>query len=169
MSLESQSNTGSTPLLHLPFFSFLDDRGRADVQYPRRIANPTGVHGHVDDLALHCRRLAMVAIVQQESTTRTALRSAAVPLLALPGLAMADYVSALTVGTVQDLDNHDATQLPWGSCASETLNEDSLSTPLRHLPMMNSPSVGRKPAAVRTKGTSRSALYQRLAARRGKQ
>ena len=76
----------------------------------------------------------MVAIVQQESTTRTALLSAAVPLLALPGLAMADYVSALTVGTVQDLDNHDATQLPWGYCASETLKEDSLSTPLRHLP-----------------------------------
>ena len=35
------------------FFSFLDDRAGADVQHPHRIANPTGIHGHVDDLALH--------------------------------------------------------------------------------------------------------------------
>jgi hypothetical protein len=117
------------------FFSFLDDRAGADVQHPRRIANPTGVHGHVDDLALRIRLLVLVGIFKQESTTRTALLSAAVPLFALPGLAMVDDVRALTVGTVQDLDEHDATQSPWGYCASETITADSTSTPLRHLPL----------------------------------
>jgi len=117
------------------FFSFLDDCAGADVQHPRRIADPTGIHGHVDDLTLHLRRLVLVVIVKQESTTRTALLSAAVPLLALPGLALVDDVRALTVGTMQDLDEHDTTQLPWGYCASETLTEDSTSTPVRHLPL----------------------------------
>jgi hypothetical protein len=54
------------------------------------------------------------ALVQQEDTTRTALLAAMVPLLALTGLAMTDNIHALTVGTVQDLDDHDATQLHWG-------------------------------------------------------
>jgi hypothetical protein len=106
------------------------------VQHPRRIANPTGVHGHVDDLALHLRRLPRVGIVQQEGTTRTALLAAAVPLLALPGLTMADDIRALTVGTVQDLNDHDATQLLWGYCTPETPKEDSTSTPLEHLPLL---------------------------------
>ncbi len=102
------------------FFSFLDDRGRADVQHPCRIANPTGVHGYVDDLALHRRRLTRAGRVQQEGTTGTALLAAAVPLLALPDLAIADDIRAVTVGTVQDLKDHDAPQLLWGYCTSET-------------------------------------------------
>jgi hypothetical protein len=71
-----------------------------DIQYPRCIANPTGFRGHVYDLALHLRRLTRVDIVQQESMTCTAFLSAAVPLLALPGLAMSDNICALTVGTM---------------------------------------------------------------------
>jgi hypothetical protein len=39
-------------------------------------------------------------------------------LLALPGLAMADNIRALTVGTVQKLDDHDATCMCWGFSAS---------------------------------------------------
>jgi hypothetical protein len=54
--------------------------------------------------------LTRVGLVQQEDTTRTALLAAAVPLLALSRLAMADNISALTVEPVQDLDDHDATQ-----------------------------------------------------------
>ena len=104
---------GAVRLLPIPI-----DGGRADVQYPRRIANPTGVHGHVDDLALHLRRLSGVGIVQQKRTTRTALLSTTVPLLALPGLAMADNISALTVGTVQNLENHHVTRMCWGFSAS---------------------------------------------------
>jgi hypothetical protein len=54
-------------------------------------------------------------------------------LLALPGLAMADDVGPVTVRTVQDLENHDATRSRWEYLASETLIEGSTSTPLRHL------------------------------------
>ena len=76
-----------------------------------------------------------MAIVQEKRATGTAWFAAPVPLLALPGLALVDDVRALTVGTVQDLDEHDTTQLPWGYCASETLTEDSTSTPVRPLPL----------------------------------
>ena len=58
------------------------------MQHPRRIANPTGVHGHIHDLALHVRRVALIGIVKQEGTARTAVLSTTVSLLALSGLAM---------------------------------------------------------------------------------
>jgi hypothetical protein len=57
-------------------------------------------------------------------------------LLALPGLAMTDDIGALTVRTVQNLKDHDATQWLWGYCTSETLIEDSISTPLEHLQLV---------------------------------
>jgi hypothetical protein len=103
------------------------------VQHPRGIANATGIHGHIDDLLLHLRRLTRVGILQHEGPTRTALLAAAVPLLALPGLAMADHIGALTVGTVKNLKDHDATQWLWGYYTLETPAEDSTSTPLEHL------------------------------------
>jgi len=96
------------------FLSSLHDRMGADMQHARRIAHPTGVHGHVDDLALHLRRLPHIGVVQQERATCTALLSATVPLLALTDLAMADHIRAVTVGTVEDLEDHDATQSYWG-------------------------------------------------------
>ena len=37
------------------FLEFFNDRGRADVQHPRRIANAAGIHGHIDDLLLDVR------------------------------------------------------------------------------------------------------------------
>src|SRR5262249_44714946 len=90
--------------------------------------------GHLDNLLFDRRRLPRVAIVQQEGATGTALLAAAVPLLALPGLAMADNIRAVTVGTVEDLEHHDATRSRWGYSALETLRENSTSTPVRHLP-----------------------------------
>jgi hypothetical protein len=39
--------------------------------------------------------------------TGTALLAAAIPLLALASLAMADNIRALTVGTMQDLEDHE--------------------------------------------------------------
>ena len=67
----------------------------------------------------------MRSVVEKHSVRRTSrvirvrtvmyLLSTAVPLLALTGLAMADNIRALTVGTVQDLDDHDTTQSHWGS------------------------------------------------------
>jgi hypothetical protein len=90
------------------------DRVRTHVQDARRVANPTGIHRHVDDLLFDFGRLPRVAILQQERTPRTAFFSAPVPLLALPGLAMAHNVGPVTVRTVQDLENHDATRSRWG-------------------------------------------------------
>jgi len=97
------------------------------------VANPTGIHRHVDDLLLHRRRLPSITIVQQEGTPGTALLAAPVPLLSLTSLAMADDIGPLTVGTGQELENHDATRSRWECLTSETLIEDSTSTPLRHL------------------------------------
>ena len=46
---------------------------------------------------------------------------------------MADDIGPLTVGTVQELENHDATRSRWECLTSETLIEASTSTLLRHL------------------------------------
>src|SRR5262249_42071455 len=100
-------------------------------------------------------RLPRVAIVQEEGTTGTALCSAAVSLLALPSLAMADEVGPVTIGAVQDLDNHEATRSRWGYSASETLMENNTSTPVRHLrPADRPPGSGLPAPAVWSKGCS---------------
>src|SRR2546430_952539 len=99
------------------------------------VANATGIHRHLDDLVFDRRRLAWIAIGQQEGATSTASLAATVPLLALPGLAMADNIRTVAGGTVQDLEHHDVTQSRWGCSAAETLTENSTSTPVRHLPI----------------------------------
>src|SRR5262250_643216 len=65
------------------------------------ITNPTGIHGHGDDLLFDLRRLPWVAIVQEKGTTGTGLLAAAVPLLTLPSLAMTDNIGSLAVGTIE--------------------------------------------------------------------
>src|SRR5262249_1235161 len=67
--------------------------------------------------------------------------AAPVPLLALTGQAMADNIRPVAVGTVQDLENHDATQSRWGGSAAKTLIENSTSTPVRHLRHNNKISI----------------------------
>jgi len=54
--------------------------------------------------------------------------------LALSGLAMANDVGPVTVRTVQDRENHEATRSRWGQSIAEILVESSTSTPVRHLP-----------------------------------
>ena len=115
------------------FFSFGYDPVRTDVQSPCRVTKATRIEGQLDNLLFDRRQLPRVAIVQQEGATGTAWLAAAVPLLALPSLAMADNIRAVTVGTVEDLDNHDTTRSRWGYSALETLVENSTSTPVRHL------------------------------------
>jgi hypothetical protein len=78
------------------------------------VTNATGMHRHLDDLLFDRRRLPWGAIVQEEGTTSTVLLAAAVPLLTLPSLAMADNIGPLAVGTMQDLENHDHTRSCWG-------------------------------------------------------
>src|SRR5262249_44741691 len=85
----------------VPCFSFRHNRVGTDVQHPCGVTNATGVHGHLDHLLFDLRRLPCIAVLQQERATGTALLSAAVPLFALTGLPMADYVGPLTVGTVE--------------------------------------------------------------------
>jgi hypothetical protein len=87
----------------VPFFSCGHDRICPAVEDTRRIADPTGIHGHLDDLLVDLRRLTWVAIIQQECTTGTVLLSAPVPLLALTGCAMSHNIRTVAVGTVQDL------------------------------------------------------------------
>jgi hypothetical protein len=84
----------------VPFFSFRHDRVRTEVQDARGVADPTGLHGHLDDLWFDRRRLPRGALVQQKGTTGTALLAAPIPLLALPGLAMADNIRTWAVETV---------------------------------------------------------------------
>jgi hypothetical protein len=102
------------PSPQIDVFSFRHDRVGTDVQHPCGVTSATRIQGHLDDLLFDCRRLPWVTILQQERTPLTALFSAPVPLLALPGLAMANDVGPGTVRTVQDLENHAATQSHWG-------------------------------------------------------
>src|SRR6266567_6204872 len=106
---------------------------RTDVQYACSVSNAAGVHGPIDNLWLHLRRLTGIGILQQEGATRTALLAAAVALLALTGLPMSNNIGAVTVGAVQHLDDHGAS--PSCGCfgSSHWGIDRSTSTPLRHL------------------------------------
>ena len=68
------------------------------------------MQGHIDELAFHLRRLPRIGIVQEECAPRTVLLAASVPLRALPGLTRADNIRALTMRTVENVDDHHATQ-----------------------------------------------------------
>ena len=83
----------------------------ADVQHARRIPDTTGMHRHLDDLLFDLRGLPRMAVVQEERATGTALLAAAVALLALRGFAVSHNIGTLAVGTMQNLDNHEATRL----------------------------------------------------------
>lgn len=74
----------------------------------------TGMHRHGADLLFDRRRLPGVARVQEEGMTGTVVLAAAVPLLTLPSLPMADHSGPLAVGTRQDVENHDHTRSCWG-------------------------------------------------------
>jgi len=50
-----------------------------------------------------------MAIGQEKRATGAAAFTAPVPLLALSGLAMADDICPVAVGTVEDVDDHDST------------------------------------------------------------
>jgi hypothetical protein len=52
-----------------------------------------------------------MAVVQEERATGTALLAAAVALLALRDFAVSYNIGTLAVGTMQNLDNHEATRL----------------------------------------------------------
>ena len=76
------------------------------MQHARRITNPTGVHGHIDDLLLDVRRLAGIAILQEERTLTLRARAASVALLAFRRGAMPDDIGSLAVGAVEHVGDH---------------------------------------------------------------
>jgi len=117
----------------VPFFAFCHNGVRTNVQHAGGVANATGIQGHIDNLLLHRRRLSWVARVQEKGAPGTVLLAAAVALLTLTRLGMADDIDPVTVGTMQDLENHETTQSCWGYAASETPIENSTSIPVRHL------------------------------------
>src|SRR6266404_9497155 len=68
------------------------------------VANTTGIHGHVDDLLLHLRRLADIGIIQQKrAPTAESTLPAAVALLAFRRHAMPDNIGPVAIGAVQHL------------------------------------------------------------------
>ena len=92
----------------MPFVECCHDGVRTHGQDACGVAHPTSMHRHVAARLLHRGRLTSITIVQEESATGPALLAAAVPWLPLTGLAMADTIRAVTVGTVEGLENHDA-------------------------------------------------------------
>ena len=102
------------------------------MQHARGVANATGVHGHIHDLALDVRGVGSVGIRQEKCASVLRARPAPIPLLALPCRAMSHNIGALTMGAVQDLDHHDATRSCW-VFLSYPLIKNSRSTPLEHL------------------------------------
>jgi hypothetical protein len=109
------------------------------MQHPRGIANATRIHGHLDDLLLHGRRLTSRSIRQEKCAPVLWARTAPIPLLALPRHAMSHNIRALTVGAVQYLKTHESTLSHWSFSASHPRIKDSRSTPLEHLPTANVP------------------------------
>ena len=117
----------------VPFFEGFHPWGWADGHPPRGIAQAPGMHGPRDALWLHRRRLPRVGLRHQDGPTRPARRAAAVPLLAVPGRAMADHIGAVPVGAVKPWKAPDAPQGLWGYDTFETPAEESTATPLERL------------------------------------
>ena len=71
------------------------------------VADPAGIHSHVDDLLLHLRRLAGVGIVEEKGpSTPLEAGTAAIALLAFRRQPMLDNIDPLAIGAVQHLDDH---------------------------------------------------------------
>ena len=74
-----------------------------------RIANPAGMHRHINHLFFDVLGVARIGIVQEKGAAMLWALAAAVALLALRGLAMAHNIGPLAVMTVQDWRNHSTT------------------------------------------------------------
>ena len=93
------------------------------MQHARRVTNATAIHGHIDDLSLHFRRLPRVGIPQEKRATRAQDLATSIPLLALTGCTMSHDIRTLTVGTVQRVANHATTVSRWGFYFSHAYKE----------------------------------------------
>jgi hypothetical protein len=89
-----------------PFFACLDDRGGTDVQHAGGVTHPAGMQRHIHERRFAGPGLARGGIVKQQGAPWACGVSAAVALLALRGLPMADDIGSLAVRTVENLGNH---------------------------------------------------------------
>ena len=81
------------------------------MQHARRSTHAAGVQRQVDDLVLDRGGVTGVRVIQQEGAPLACGFLAAVAVLPLARLAMADDIRPLTVGAMQDLHAHDGTRL----------------------------------------------------------
>ena len=95
------------------------DGVRTHVQYACGVAHPPGIPRQGDALLLHRGRVPSLTRGQEERATGTASLAAAGPR-PLTGVARADHIRAGPVGTVEGLENHDATRSPWGTRLRDT-------------------------------------------------
>jgi len=94
------TSRGSLAQGQVPVLNFLHPGWSADLQPSGRVANPTGLHGHVDALLLALWRLPGIAGVQQQRAAASlSALAAALTWLALTSVAVSDDVGALAVGT----------------------------------------------------------------------
>ncbi len=78
------------------------------MQHPGRIANATGIHGHLNDLVFHLLGLARVRLVQKKRASTIRAHTAPIPLLPFWRRAMPNDIGPLAIWTVQHLGNHSA-------------------------------------------------------------
>ena len=83
------------------------------MHHPRRIANATGVHGHINDLLRDGRRLPGVGILQEKRAPMLRARATPLPLLAFRRGAMPDDSGPVAIGTVPHLGNHRSRHSDW--------------------------------------------------------
>jgi hypothetical protein len=108
----------------VPFFEFFNDCGRADVQHARSIANPAGIHRHIDDLLLDPRGLPSISILQEKRASTLWTRATPIALLPFRRGAMANNICTLAVGAVQDLRYHGGS-LSQGGCVPLSIGKSN--------------------------------------------
>ena len=69
----------------------------ANLQYSRRVTNPTTVDCHICNLLFDGRQIALVGVVPHKATTTAIPVAAQVPLLAFIGLAILDHIFTATI------------------------------------------------------------------------
>jgi hypothetical protein len=88
------------------FFQLVNNRGGADAQDTCRVADPTAIEAHVDDLLLNVWKTPFVGRIQQKGRARAVGILAAIALF--PGIGFAAFhdLITLTVGTKNRHEYH---------------------------------------------------------------
>src|SRR5262249_22634370 len=106
-----------------------------DPEHPCRIANPTGVEAHIDDLLLHLRQTSSVAVIEEKTPCGARSVLAQVALCATTRFAAFDDLLTVTVQTA-DCDAGHGPLLALGRYQAEAQCDINLSPSplLEHYP-----------------------------------